>query len=378
MSAGLYVHVPFCHTRCGYCDFYSLPLGDHRTAPLVDAIIAELRSRRESVGRIDTIFVGGGTPTVLPLADFERLFAAIGRIAATTPDGEFTTEANPATVSPEFVNAMTAAGVNRVSFGGQSLHADELQTLERLHDPKDIEPGIKMALAGGIDHVNLDLIFGIPGQSLQTWQESLSLAVSFGVDHISCYGLTYETGTPLTARMEQGLITPCDPELERDMYLFAVDYLAGQGFGQYEISSFARSGCECRHNLIYWLNGAYLGVGPSAASYVSGVRFKNVAHLETYVRNIVDDGDAGRDHESLSGPALAGETAMLQLRMNCGIDVAAFEKQVGINPMTLYAEPFAAFEKDGFVECSDSHVRLTRDGRLVADRVIRELLADSE
>ena len=379
MPTGLYVHVPFCETKCGYCDFYSVPLGDRATAPLVRAIVAELEQRDSSVtGPFQTIFVGGGTPTLLPLYDMKTLFGRLADIAPRDQVIEFTTEANPATVDDAKVRLLADCGVNRISFGGQSFHQRELDMLERLHNPADIEPGVRLARAGGMGQVNLDLIFGIPGQTLASWRESLHRAVDLGVDHLACYGLTYEQDTPLTSQMRQGLITPCDNDLEADMYLLAIELLESCEFEQYEISNFAKSGCQCRHNLIYWNNQPYLGIGPSAASYIGGARFKNVPHIDTYIDDLEHGRDPWREQERLTGIDLAGETAMMQLRLNRGIDISQFEAQVGLNPLELYREQITSYTASGLLESTPSRICLTAAGRLVADRVIRGFLPDHD
>ncbi len=375
MKTGLYVHVPFCETKCGYCDFYSVPLGDRQTAPLVRAIVRELEQRESSgAGPFHTIFVGGGTPTLLPKDSLELLFERLSEVARRDGVGEFSVEANPATVDEAKVRLLVEAGVNRMSFGGQSFHQRELDVLERLHCPEEIAPGIQLAREGGIERINLDLIFGIPGQTQASWRESLRRAVDLGVGHLACYGLTYEPGTPLTAQLHDGKVAQCDNDLEADLYLLAIEYLASCGFEQYEISNFAKPGCRCAHNLIYWSNEPYVGVGPSAASYVDGARFKNVPHIETYISNVDNGRHPWREEERLSGRERAGETAMLQLRLNRGIDVAAFERSVGLDPLELYAEQIREHGAAGLLEHTPEYIRLTKAGRLLVDRVIRDFL----
>ena len=375
--AGLYVHVPFCETKCGYCDFYSVPLQGRHTSPLVRAITTELKRRGSTVGsKFTTIFVGGGTPTLLPLEELETLFSRLSVVALGDGVAEFTTEANPATVDQEKISLLVDAGVNRMSFGGQSFHQQELDVLERLHNPADIEPGVRLARDGGIEQINLDLIFGIPGQTLASWRESLRRAVDLGIDHVACYGLTYEPGTPLTAQVQKGTTTPCDNDLEAEMYLLGIELLASCGFRQYEISSFARPGCQCRHNMIYWSNQPYLGIGPSAASYIDGGRYKNVPHIETYIGDMENGRNAWRKIEKLTQHQLAGETAMLQLRLNRGIDIEQFGRQVGLDPLTLYADQISRYTAEGLMKCDNQHIQLTSPGRLVADRIISDFLAD--
>ncbi len=375
MKTGLYVHVPFCETKCGYCDFYSVPLGDRQTAPLVRAIVREVAQRESTAGGpFHTIFVGGGTPTLLPRDDLKLLFERLGEVARRDGTREFSVEANPATVDEAKVRLLVEAGVNRMSFGGQSFHQRELDVLERLHCPEEIAPSIRLARDGGIGRINLDLIFGIPGQTQASWRESLGRAVDLGVDHLACYGLTYEPGTPLTAQLHDGQVAQCDNDLEADLYLLAIEYLESCGFEQYEISNFAKPGCQCAHNLIYWSNEPYVGVGPSAASYVDGARFKNVPHIETYISDVDNGRHPWREEERLSGRERAGETAMVQLRLNCGIDVAAFERSVGLDPLELYAVQIREYSAAGLLEHTPECIRLTKAGRLLADRVIRDFL----
>jgi oxygen-independent coproporphyrinogen-3 oxidase len=314
---------------------------------------------------------------VLPIDDLRRLFGRLGTVALQFGAIEFTTEANPATVDAQKIELLASAGVNRISFGGQSFDRAELKALERLHDPDDIGPGIRLARAGGIAQVNLDLMFGIPGQTLESWRRNLSRAADFATDHLSCYGLTYEPHTALTARLERGLLAPCDEDLEAEMYSHCVDYLRQRGFEQYEISNFAQPGRRCQHNMVYWQNWPYLGIGPSAASYVSGVRSRNVAHIETYITEIAREGSAARDRECLRGPALAGETAMLQLRLTEGIDVTSFTSQVGVNPLALYDVQLRRLAADGLLQHDESSIRLTSRGRLVANYVVKEFLEPS-
>ena len=210
-DCGLYIHVPFCDTKCGYCDFYSVALENRATASLVDCLLTETRDRIARAGAsVRTVFVGGGTPTVLPPTEFTVLFEGLRDVLGTHPVEEFTVEANPATVDDRKLDVLVAAGVDRISMGAQSWHASELETLERIHNPGDTERGVELIRNHGIDRINLDLIFGIPGQSAGTWAESMNRALALGVDHLSCYGLTYEPGTRLTAQRDARKITPCD------------------------------------------------------------------------------------------------------------------------------------------------------------------------
>lgn len=373
IDCGLYIHVPFCETKCGYCDFYSVALKGRPTTPLVDRLVTEAR-RRLSADRLNvrTVFVGGGTPTLLPPAELRRLLDVV------PTDGieEFTVEANPATLDDENLPVMTDAGVDRISMGAQSWHPSELQALERLHSPDDIAPGVALARKHGVKRINLDLMFGIGGQTLDTWRESLRQTMDLQVEHISCYGLTYEPGTRLTAQLHSGKITPCDEGLERDMYLLAIEVLSAHGFEQYEISNFARPGQRCLHNLIYWRNEPYVGVGPSAAGYLHGVRYKNVPDIDTYIRKMDARGDAVMESESVTSTTLAGEILMMGLRLTEGVSIPRLVRQTGIDPREACPSSLARFVETGLVSLSDDRLTLTRQGRLLADYIISDLFAE--
>jgi oxygen-independent coproporphyrinogen-3 oxidase len=286
---------------------------------------------------------------------------------------ESTVEANPATVDDEKVQLLAAYGVNRVSMGAQSFVSDELAALERLHSPEDIEPSVAILRRNGIEQVNLDLIFGIPGQTMSTWAVSLQQAIALGPDHVACYGLTFEPGTRLAALREAGRTMPCDESLEADMYLHAIDTLAGAGYEQYEISNFAKPGCRCRHNLAYWRNEPYIGVGPSAAGYVGNQRYKNIADVAGYMRMIDTYGHAEAESESIDTSTLMTEMIMMQLRLVEGLSIDAFQRRTGSDPVALFGGVLARLAESGHVTASETHIALTRKGRLTADAVIADL-----
>jgi len=371
---GLYVHVPFCETKCGYCDFYSVALKDRKTAPLVQRLERELRLRLSDASRgVRTIFCGGGTPTLLPLDELTKLLRCLSELVRIAELVEFTVEANPATVDAAKAELLVASGVTRVSMGAQSFFVEELARLERLHSPDDIPPSVSVLRGCGVRQINLDLIFGIPGQSLDTWSQSLRRAIDLGPDHIACYGLTYEPGTRLTAQRRTGRVIPCEENLEADMYLSAIDTLAAAGFRQYEISNFAKPGCECRHNRMYWRNQPYIGVGPSAAGYVDGRRYKNVADIAGYIRMIDRQGHAEAESEIVEGETLMHELLLMQLRLNEGLSIDDFRARTGVDPRTAFNGALSRLTDLGLVWISPTHIALTRQGRLVADAVMVEL-----
>lgn len=373
---GLYIHVPFCTTKCGYCDFYSIPDAGRDTRGLVARLIVELESRLGDCGEsIGTVFVGGGTPTVLDVGALEELVGAVASQVRESTCREFTVEANPATLDAAKADVLRRGGVNRLSLGAQSFHPADLAALERIHEPGDIAPAIKVARQAGFESVNLDLIFGIPGQTLDRWIESIERAVDLEPDHLALYGLTYEPGTMLTRRRELGRVQPCNEGLEADMYLAAIEVAGRNGFGQYEISNFAKPGHRCLHNLMYWNNRPYVAVGPSAVGYVDGVRYRNVPDAGRYVRSIDERGDAVIETERLEGPAVAAETAMVLLRLVAGIDRAEFGRRFGIDVMKACCEVIERFETQGLLVITPTHLALSDRGRLFADTVIAEVMA---
>jgi len=308
LGIGLYVHIPFCASKCGYCDFYSVPADGECMDSFVGALLRELEEDVFVEGRtIETVYVGGGTPTILPTDLLDRLFEGLRRVVSTYSPAEFTVESNPGTLLPEKVEILRDGGVNRISLGAQSFSAAELATLQRSHKPEDIAASVDMVRRAGFIHLNLDMIFGVPGQTLSSWMDSIGQAIDLGPDHLACYGLTYEPGTPLYERRERGEVIPTDEGLESEMYTSAIGLLADCGFDHYEISNFARLGGKCLHNLGYWENRPCIGIGPGASSYINGRRWRNVPEVRQYVRRVHCGEELAVDVEELLprwGPGL--------------------------------------------------------------------------
>lgn len=367
----LYVHVPFCHTICGYCDFYSEVFERDRAGPLVDALLAETLRRAAPFGAgFETCFVGGGTPTTLPPDDLHRLLSSLARHLDPRAQPEFTVEANPATVTPEVAAVLAACGVNRISIGAQSFDPSELRVLERIHRVPQVAETVENARRAGIDNVNLDLIFGVPGQTLGHWVASLRQAIRLRPSHLSCYGLTYERGTPLFAQREAGRVRPVSTETEAEMYEATIDLLATAGFEHYEISNFARPGARCRHNLTYWNNLPHVAIGPSAAGLLDEQRYRNVPDTAEYVRAVAAGRDPASERERLDAGARTRETAVLGLRLVDGLERAAFRERFGSDPCDLFADAIARHTADGLMVADEQAVRLTRRGLLVADAIL--------
>lgn len=373
---GLYVHVPFCVHKCHYCDFYSLvETGpDSRRPAFTDRLIEEIRAAAPRVPcPLQTIFVGGGTPTLLEPGLWARLLAAIRTHLPLAPGLEFTVEANPDSLEPELLDVLVRGGVNRLSIGAQSFNPRLLATLERRHDPANVRRAVGLARAAGITNVNLDLIFGIPGQDLDTWLADLDEAVSLEPLHLSCYSLMYEPNTPLTARMRSGAIRRVDEEVEAAMYEATIDRLHEAGFEHYEISSWARPGRACAHNLLYWRNESWWPLGPGAAGHVEGIRWKNVPRLGDYLR--VGPLPPITDVEQLDEDGTVGEILMLGLRLTEGIGEAQLRTLLargrrGPQRASAIEQQVAA----GLLARRDGFLRFTRAGLLLADTVLAEVL----
>lgn len=370
---GWYVHLPFCTTKCGYCDFYSLPTLPHLVDDLVRALAREMDDR-DPQRPVETIFVGGGTPTVLPAEALEAILREI--VGHTGPVGEFTVEANPSSTDELKLELLRRCGVNRVSFGAQSFREEELRILERIHDPVHIFESVAAARSVGFDNINLDLIYGIPGQTLAAWHDTLRKAIDLGTEHLSCYALMYEPGTSLTKLRVQGRITACDENIEADMFEATIDTLGGAGFEHYEVSNFAKFGRRCMSNIIYWENREYLGVGPSAVSYLDGLRRKNIADVRRYVDGMVRGTESiVLEEERLDDARRLGETAIQMLRLTEGIDFARFRLLTGADAAAMFASQMAEFVRFGLAEHDERGFRLTRRGMLVSNRVMEEFLA---
>lgn len=371
----IYAHVPFCHSLCGYCDFFSVVWRPDMVTPLVDALLTELARATTALPlEIETIFVGGGTPTTLAPRDLRRLCTTLADLPRSTAPLEFTVEANPATVTDEIAATLAETGVNRVSIGAQSFQPDELRVLERLHNPAHVPETVRRCRAAGISQVSLDLIFAVPGQSLAAWRDNLDQALALEPDHLSCYALTFEPGTRLHARREAGRVHPLENDLEADMYALTIETLAAAGYEQYEISNFAKPGAACRHNLIYWRNEQYLGIGPAAAGSIADLRYKNVPDLHRYVDAIRSNESPVSEEESGDLAQLAADTIMMGLRLREGISRAAFRRRFGRDPTEMYPQAVARNLDAGLLAQSATHLRLTEQGLFLADSVISDFL----
>jgi len=376
-SLGIYVHVPFCATRCGYCDFNTYTAAELGGGGSRDGYAglagAEVRLARRVLGAaappVSTVFFGGGTPTLLPPADLAAILGAIGSEFGLAPGAEVTTEANPESVDPRSLARLREAGFTRISLGMQSAAEHVLKVLDRSHTPGRPEQCVAWARSAGFDHVSLDLIYGTPGETADDWELSVRSAIGAGPDHVSAYALTVEEGTRLAARIRRGDLDPPDDDAMADGYLAADDLLAAAGYTWYEISNWAAGpGSACRHNLLYWSGGNWWGVGPGAHSHVGGTRWWNVRHPAAYAARITAGRSPGQAREILTPAERSTERIMLETRLATGCAVTA------LGPAGRRAASTAV--ADGLAEpgaYGAGRLVLTRTGRLLADAVVRNL-----
>lgn len=378
----LYVHIPFCRQKCRYCDFASWAGCEDQMPRYVDALLREAGATAPEATTMDTVFLGGGTPSLLPPELLERLLTGLRRHFAIAPDAEFTSEANPGTLTHQWLDAAAAGGVNRLSMGMQALQPELLRTLGRIHDFSQVKDSVRMARTAGIASLSLDLMFGLPGQTPAMWRDTLDAALSLSPEHLSCYGLIPEEGTPLVADLKAGRLTLPDEDTEREMYDDTLRILADHGFRQYEISNFARPGYECRHNLGYWRQVPYIGLGAAAASCVPAgddhayIRLANPPGMQDYIR-MAEQSDWGRrEREPITRTDAQYETLMLGLRTTQGVSEAAYEAMHGTPLLARCGSTLRRLEKQGLLAHERGWWRLTRRGMDVQNAVLVELMDD--
>lgn len=379
-SVGLYVHLPFCVKKCAYCDFNSYAGLESLFAPYVCALAGEIQfviADQESLP-VRTLYVGGGTPTVLPLPLIGDVLSACCTNFDVEAGAEVTVEANPGTVDEDYLAGLLAAGVNRLSLGVQSFNDNELWLLGRVHDAPQARQAYQQARAAGFHNVSLDLIFGLPGQTAPEWQATLQQALDLGPEHLSLYALTLEERTPLAGCIARGELLAPDDDLAAEMYELAEAELARAGYAHYEISNWARPGFECRHNLLYWRNQPYLGLGAGAHSWFAGRRWANVREPRTYIERIERmecGGSPVAESEEIGLALEMAETAILGLRLvEEGVNLGAFRTRFGVEFTDVYGSEVKELLGLGLLEASPGRVRLTRRGRLLGNQVFQRFL----
>lgn len=379
MEYGLYIHIPFCRQKCFYCDFPSYAGMEALQEPYLAALEREIAGRGGILTPgdvIDTVYLGGGTPTVLPGEAIEGILAAIRRHFALAAAAEVTIEANPGTVGEEKLARLCGAGVNRISFGVQGFQDALLRKAGRLHTAAQAVQAVRLADAAGFKNISVDLMYGLPGQAPADLRESLAEACRLGVQHISVYGLKVEEGTPFAEKQRQGtLCLPSDKE-EAAMYEYIADTLPERGYERYEISNYALPGFRSRHNLKYWQNKPYIGLGAAAHSYYQRRRLANVEDPAEYIARINGGRDAAHLTEFLDDKALIEEFCFLALRTKEGIDAQAFENLFACNIFQVYGDIINKLSAKGLLDAGETHVCLTRLGMKYGNQVFCEFLLD--
>lgn len=385
MSAGVYLHIPFCKSRCSYCDFATEVFRNEGVVErYVDALCAEISSASPRVhanypfdmgssarddvpvSAIDTIYFGGGTPSLLEPKQVERILKSVMSVFPVASDAEITMEMNPATVTPEKLAAFRELGVNRASFGVQTFNNRDLKLLARGHDASDARNTFEMLRSAGFCNISFDLIAGLPGQTLKDWSQNLDEAIAMQPEHLSLYLLEIHEGTPLAEQVRSGRRTPIDDQIAADMYEMMVDRLAGAGYEQYEISNFANRGFESRHNTKYWLLEPVYGFGVSAHSFDGGERYANERDTAKYVEGIESSRTAEVMREAIDA---ASEFIFLGLRLTEGISLDEFESRFSSNLETQYGNELSELVENGLIQQTGGRIRLTRKGMLYSNEV---------
>jgi len=373
-SVSLYIHIPFCKAKCAYCDFNSYAGLERLYDDYVDALVREMAivGGRFSPLRGRTIYLGGGTPTVLSLQQLESILDGCLEAFLIDDGAEVCCEANPGTVDLGYLEGLRCLGLGRLSLGVQSLHDDELQFLGRVHTSAQAREAYEMARQAGFENLNLDLICAFPGHTLQRWRATLERAIALEPEHLSLYPLSLEEGTPLWKRVEMGELRTPDDDLAAEMYLLAEEIL--EGYRHYEISNWTKPGYESRHNLTYWRNEGYLGFGAGAHSYYGGRRFWNVARPEEYIRRLKAGESATEGEEVIEAAVEIAETVIMGLRLSEGVEYDRFRQRFGRDLSSLYGPQLEELKAWGLLEVNGKGIRLAPRGRLLGNEVFERFL----
>jgi oxygen-independent coproporphyrinogen-3 oxidase len=379
MSDFLYIHIPFCIKKCLYCDFFSVPYDESYAKTYVDALCKELNLKKDSARILKSIYIGGGTPSLLPDECFKTLFKCLRNNFNFSSSVEITVEANPGTINEPKINTILYLGINRLSLGIQSFNNNELRTLGRIHTSEDAIKAIGIIRKEGLRNFSMDLMYGIPGQTMDSWHKSISTAAELSPAHISAYELTPERKTPLYELIESNKIKMPDEEIILEMYNHTIDYLANSGYEHYEISNFALLGFRCIHNLNYWDAGEYIGVGAGAHSFINGIRSENTKDINRYMeysnRGIIPEAESAK----LTSKEYCKEFIFLGLRKTEGIDIMKLPPF--IPPLTRgdkegcnsLLEASRELIDDGYLDIDKGHLRLTRKGMVISNIIIVSL-----
>lgn len=375
---GIYIHIPFCRSKCDYCDFYSLAGRDDRMDQYQKALLSHIKETAPLAQDfpVDTIYIGGGTPSYYGAKRLKELLGVIRKLYKVEKDAEVTVECNPDSVDVKSLKILRKAGVNRLSMGMQSANACELERIHRIHTPQQVNEAATAARKAGFTNLSLDLIYGLPGQTMDSWKATVEHALSLIPQHLSCYGLKVEEGTPLAARVAQGEVLP-DDDQQADLYLWTVGRLERAGYPQYEISNFAKPGFASRHNLRYWLTQPYIGFGPGAHSDFGGRRYSFVRDLDAYIQGVLQGGDIIDESEIIPKRERCGEYLMLRLRTVQGINEQEYRSTYFMDFAPLQAR-LEQFRAQGWAEQTDGRWHFTPKGFLLSNQLIGDLLERQE
>ncbi len=364
---GLYIHMPFCVKKCEYCDFLSFSGCDSYFSKYTEALLREMTQYKDT--EIDTVFIGGGTPSVLSAELIKKICNGIKTNFKLTDDAEWTMEINPGTVTDEKINAILEGGINRISVGVQSFNDNELKAIGRIHDSKTAYDTVMSLYNAGFENISIDLMESLPYQTAKSFKNTLATAVSLPVSHISVYSLIIEEGTPIKEKYDKGVYTMPDEDDDRDMYKFTGEFLSEHGFNRYEISNYAKAGCRSRHNLKYWDCDEYIGIGLGAHSYNDGCRSYNTSDLAEYLNGVTTEG-----RDTLSDKDKMGEFMMLGLRKTDGVDINEFFRRFGKYPDEVWGKTIDKFISMKLMEKHVTSYRLTSYGLDVANSVMCEFV----
>ena len=375
---GIYIHIPFCRSKCDYCDFYSLAGREDRMDAYQKALLAHIRETAPLAQGIpvDTVYFGGGTPSWYGARRIQELLSALSKLFQVEKDAEITVEANPDSVDLRALRRLRKAGVNRLSLGMQSGCPQELESVHRPHTVRQVDEAVAAARKAKLNNVSLDLIYGLPNQDMAGWRDTVEQVLELEPEHLSCYGLKVEPGTPLDDRVVRGEKLP-DDDQQADMYLWTVERLAAAGYRQYEISNFARAGFQSRHNLKYWMGRPYIGFGPGAHSDFGGRRYSFIRDLEGYIAAVLEGGTVIDESDLIPQRERGGEYLMLRLRTTRGIEEWEYRREFFMN-FDPIEQKLEEYERQGWAERHDRRWNLTAKGFLVSNQLIGELLSIQE
>lgn len=373
-ASSLYIHIPFCATKCYYCAFNTYAFHKEQADNYLDALQAEMGLYRSDSQRLMTVFIGGGTPSILSASALARLFADLRSCFQVRDDAEITVECNPGTVDQQKLGVMRSAGVNRLSFGVQAMDDTTLGQIGRIHTVSETIHSYQLARELGFENINLDLIFALPNQTVHEWQYSLDEVVALGPDHISAYNLMLEEGTDFYESWQAGKLQRLSDEIEAEMYNITIETLISHGYEHYEISNFAKPHCAAKHNLVYWDNESYVGLGPGACGYIDGIRYSNIRGVQDYIDCLAQGKKPIADSEKLTGRDEKAETIILGLRKQKGIWETDYQRRFGESIKVEFSNVLDKWIGLNLLEWKNEHLRLTKQGLFVANEVFVDCL----